>query len=115
MPAGSFSNAASVGANTVNGPVPLSVSTSSAAVRAAARVVKSPAATAVSTMSDAAIDSLGEGDGAAEVAAAEELEAAGSASSLPQAAVVRARARTAATGRMRRIGGVLSGVVRGLV
>ena len=46
-------NAASVGANTVNGPLPLSVSTRPAACRAVARVLNEPAATAVSTMSAA--------------------------------------------------------------
>src|SRR5829696_3160523 len=51
VPAGSFANAASVGANTVNGPVPFSVSTRSAALSAAASVLNEPAATAVSTMS----------------------------------------------------------------
>ena len=51
MPAGSLANAASVGANTVNGPLPFSVSTSPAACSAAARVLNDPAATAVSTMS----------------------------------------------------------------
>jgi len=51
VPAGSFANAASVGANTVNGPGPLRVSTRPAACSAVARVLKSPAATAVSTMS----------------------------------------------------------------
>ena len=50
MPAGSLANAASVGANTVNGPLPLSVSTRPAAFTAATRVLKLPAATAVSTI-----------------------------------------------------------------
>lgn len=50
MPAGSFANAASVGAKTVNGPLPLSVSARPAACTAATRVLKSPAATAVSTI-----------------------------------------------------------------
>ncbi len=52
MPSGSLAKASSVGANTVKGPSPLSVSTRSAAPKAAARVVKRPSATAVSTMSD---------------------------------------------------------------
>ena len=52
VPAGSLANAASVGANTVNGPAPFSVSTSPAAFTAATRVVNPPA-TAVSTMSAA--------------------------------------------------------------
>ena len=106
VPAGSLAKASSVGAKTVNGPSPLRVSTRPAASRAAASVVKSPAATAVSTMSAEAIDSLGEADGVAEaeVVAGAEV-AAVSASSLPHAAVVRARASTAATGRMRRIAG----------
>src|SRR3954471_16161356 len=51
VPAGSLANAASVGANTVNGPLPFKVSTSPAAFSAAARVLNDPAATAVSTMS----------------------------------------------------------------
>src|SRR5580765_8529553 len=51
VPGGSFANAASVGAKTVKGPGPLSVSTSPAASSAVARVVNEPAATAVSTMS----------------------------------------------------------------
>src|SRR5690606_8603159 len=51
VPAGSFANAASVGANTVNGPGPLSVSTRPAASSDAARVLNWPAATAVWTIS----------------------------------------------------------------
>lgn len=51
VPAGSFANASSEGANTVNGPAPLRVSTSPAAVTAATSVLNEPAATAVSTMS----------------------------------------------------------------
>ena len=51
VPAGSLANASSVGANTVNGPAPLSVSTSPAACSAFASVVNEPAPTAVSTMS----------------------------------------------------------------
>ena len=43
-------NASSVGANTVNGPSPESVSTRPASVTAATRVVKLPAPTATSTM-----------------------------------------------------------------
>ena len=43
-------NASSVGANTVNGPAPESVSTRPASVTAATRVVKLPAPTATSTM-----------------------------------------------------------------
>ncbi|GAA4398486.1 hypothetical protein GCM10023168_04600 [Fodinibacter luteus] len=82
---------------------------------AAARVVKSPAATAVSTTSAEAIDSLGDGDGEADVVAGAGVEAAVSVSSLPQAAVVRARARMAATGSVRRIAKILSRVVLGLV
>jgi len=56
VPAGSLAKAASVGANTVNGPLPFSVSTRPAALSAAARVPKLPAATAVSTMSLVALD-----------------------------------------------------------
>src|SRR6266404_1625807 len=48
---GSFANAASVGANTVYGPAPLSVLTRSASRRAEASVLKFPAAAAVSMMS----------------------------------------------------------------
>ena len=48
---GSLAKAASVGANTVKGPAPFSAGTKPAAVRAAARVLKVPAPTAVSTMS----------------------------------------------------------------
>lgn len=51
VPLGSLAKAASLGAKTVNGPSPLSAPTKSAAVRAAARVLNEPAATAVSTMS----------------------------------------------------------------
>jgi hypothetical protein len=51
VPAGSFANASSVGAKTVNGPFPFSVSTSPAACSAFASVLNDPAATAVSTMS----------------------------------------------------------------
>ena len=47
VPAGSFPIASSVGANAVNGPGPFRVATSSAAVTAAANVLKEPAAMAV--------------------------------------------------------------------
>jgi hypothetical protein len=50
VPGGSFAKASSVGAKTVNGPFPLRVSTRPAAVRAAVRVLKEPALTAVSTI-----------------------------------------------------------------
>ena len=50
VPAGSFSNAALVGAKTVNGPAPSSVSTRPAACTAATRVVWSLELTAFSTM-----------------------------------------------------------------
>ena len=46
-----FGEAASAGARTVNGPLPLRVSTSPAAVTAATSVVNEPAPTAVSTIS----------------------------------------------------------------
>jgi hypothetical protein len=46
-----LAKASSVGAKTVNGPLPLSVSTRPAACSAVARVLNWPAATAVSTMS----------------------------------------------------------------
>ena len=58
VPAGSLANASSVGANTVNGPLPFSVSTRPAACSAAARVLNDPAATAVSTMSAVAASAL---------------------------------------------------------
>ena len=48
---GNFAKASSVGAKTVKGPSPLSVSTRPAAFTAATSVLKLPAATAVSTMS----------------------------------------------------------------
>ena len=48
---GSLAKASSVGAKTVNGPAPFSAGTRPAAVRAAARVLKEPAETAVSTIS----------------------------------------------------------------
>ena len=51
MPSGNLANAASLGANTVKGPSLFSVSTRPAAFTAATRVVNSPAATAVSTIS----------------------------------------------------------------
>ena len=47
---GTFANAASVGAKTVNGPLPLRVVTRSARPSSDASVLKLPAATAVSTM-----------------------------------------------------------------
>ena len=56
VPAGSLANASSVGAKTVNGPLPFSVSTRSAAACSAfASVLNDPAATAVSTMSFASV------------------------------------------------------------
>ena len=48
VPAGSSEKAASVGANTVNGPLPLRVSVSPAALMAAPKVVKLPALVVVS-------------------------------------------------------------------
>ena len=51
VPLGSFAKASSLGAKTVNGPSPLRVSTSPAAVSAVANVLKFPLLTAVSTMS----------------------------------------------------------------
>ena len=50
VPAGSLPNASSVGAKTVNGPSPESVSANPAAVTAATSVLNEPAAIAVSTM-----------------------------------------------------------------
>ena len=51
VPFGNLAKASSVGANTVNGPLPFKVSTKPAALTAATRVLKLPAATAVSTIS----------------------------------------------------------------
>ena len=51
MPAGSAAKAASVGANTVKGPLPWSVSTRPAAWTAVSRVLNEPASVAVWTMS----------------------------------------------------------------
>src|SRR4029078_8039051 len=78
VPAGSARNASSVGANTVKGPLPWSVSTRPAAVAAVRRVLNDPAAVGVPTMSLAAAadgEALGvatgagvaEGDGVAAV------------------------------------------------
>src|SRR5579864_2721144 len=53
VPGGSLAKASSVGANTVNGPGPFNVSTNPAAFTAATNVVKLPAETAVSTISEA--------------------------------------------------------------
>ncbi len=53
VPAGRAAKAASVGAKTVNGPGPCSVSTNPAAVAALSRVPNEPAALAVATMSPA--------------------------------------------------------------
>ncbi len=50
VPAGSMANAALVGAKTVNGPGPFSVSTNPAALTAATRVVWSVEFTALATM-----------------------------------------------------------------
>ena len=49
VPAGNLANASSVGAKTVNGPLPFRVSTRPAGVNAAASVLNEPAATAVSS------------------------------------------------------------------
>jgi hypothetical protein len=51
VPSGNLAKASSVGAKTVKGPSLFNVVTKSAAPRAAAKVLKDPAATAVSTMS----------------------------------------------------------------
>src|SRR5688572_30784834 len=50
VPAGSFANASSVGANTVNGPSPVSVSSRPAALTAATSVLNVPAVDATATM-----------------------------------------------------------------
>lgn len=50
VPAGSLANGSSVGANTVNGPSPFSVSTSPVASSEAASVVNDPVSTAVATV-----------------------------------------------------------------
>ena len=64
---GTAAKASSVGANTVNGPSPRSVSSSPAACTADTSVVKLPASTAVSTMSFGAIVGDGDGDAASSV------------------------------------------------
>jgi hypothetical protein len=51
VPLGSLANASSVGANTVKGPLPLSVSTRPGGLQGRGQRVELPAATAVSTMS----------------------------------------------------------------
>ena len=51
VPSGSFANASSVGAKTVNGPSPCNVPTRPAASRAATNVPNLPSPTAMSTMS----------------------------------------------------------------
>src|ERR687894_649125 len=61
VPSGRAANASSVGAKTVKGPSPRSVSSSPAAWTAVTRVSKSPAATAVSTMSSVAAGGVGPG------------------------------------------------------
>src|SRR6478752_2261364 len=61
VPAGSAAKAASVGAKTVNGPLPWSVSTRPAALTAARRVLNDPASVAVSTMSWAMASAEAEG------------------------------------------------------
>src|SRR5688572_4441320 len=50
VPAGNFAKAASVGAKTVNGPAPCSVSARPAALTAATRVLKLPFSEATCTM-----------------------------------------------------------------
>jgi hypothetical protein len=55
VPGGRAANASSVGAKTVKGPSPRSVSSRPAAWTAVTSVVKSPAAMAVSTMSSVAV------------------------------------------------------------
>src|SRR5829696_8436472 len=97
VPAGNAANASSVGANTVNGPSPRSVCSSPAAFTAVTSVVKSPAATAVSTMSAAAGDGAAVAIGASvTVGATVETVVAGavSAASSPQAAATKPSAVT---------------------
>ena len=48
---GSFAKASSVGANTVNGPSPLMVSTNPEAFKAVTRVLNLPSSLAISTIS----------------------------------------------------------------
>jgi hypothetical protein len=55
---GILAKASSVGAKTVKGPFPLSVSTRPAAPKAVAKVLNEPAPTAVSTMSAAWADNV---------------------------------------------------------
>ena len=91
-PAGRAANASLVGAKTVNGPVPLSVSTSPAALTAATRVEKSALDAATSTMVPAAL-------GMAEVVGDEVLGAGADEVEpvvVPLLQAARARAATAA-------------------
>src|SRR6185312_16187402 len=69
VPGGSLAKAASLGANTVYGPLPFSVLTRPAAFTAVTSVLKDPAATAVSTIS-AARATLGPSNVAASAAPA---------------------------------------------
>ena len=100
MPAGSAAKAASVGANTVKGPLPWSVSTRPAALTAVSRVLNEPASVAVSTMSlvMAAADADGAVLGAAVVgagvAAGAVVGAALGEAALEQAAIATASAGT---------------------
>src|SRR3954469_25660585 len=108
VPAGRAAKAASVGAKTVNGPGPLSVSTKPAAFTASTRTVKSSAAAATSTMVPgcsavadavvAATELTGVGVVAAEVAGVGVVTAADAASLLssPQAVTPRTSARPTA-------------------
>src|SRR5664279_1818749 len=101
VPAGSAAKAASVGANTVKGPLPWSVSTRPAALTAVSRVLNEPASVAVSTMSlaMAAADAEGAmlGDAAAVAAGVAVGAVVGAAlgeAALEQAAIAMASAGT---------------------
>ena len=117
MPAGSAAKAASVGANTVKGPGPWSVSTSPAALTAARRVLNEPASVAVSTMSlaMAAADAEGIALGAAAVVvgAAVGVEAVVGAA-LEEAVLEQAAIAMASAGTRRAMGRFMTGLPFGL-
>src|SRR4051794_13726237 len=106
VPAGRAANAASVGANTVYGPAPSSVSTRPAALTAVSRVLNEPASVAVWTMS---LDmAAADADGAAAIDGATVVTALGAAlgadppvDALGDAAVEHAAMAIANAGRSR--------------
>src|SRR4051812_17707619 len=103
VPAGRAANAASVGANTVKGPLPWSVSTRPAALTAVSRVLNEPASVAVSTMSlaMAAADAEGIALGAAAAMAARLGVEAAVGTALGDAAVEQAAIASASAGTRR--------------